>query len=65
MVHPRVWRVDADTMMVHKVAVTLGELTGAIGRGSIEGLENGDLIVVSGVQSLHREGMQVRRLETP
>jgi RND family efflux transporter MFP subunit len=58
-----VWRVDPGTMKVHKVAVTLGELSGA----SVivdQGLERGDLIAVSGASQL-REGMQVRSSETP
>ena len=58
-----VWRVDRDTMEVHRVAVELGELSGdsvAVERG----LEPGDLIAASGANQL-REGMQVRSSETP
>ncbi len=58
-----VWRVDRDTMQVHRVAVELGELSGdsvVVERG----LERGDLIAASGANQL-REGMQVRSSETP
>ncbi len=58
-----VWRVDRDTMEVHRVAVELGELSGdsvVVERG----LEPGDLIAASGANQL-REGMQVRSSETP
>lgn len=58
-----VWRVDPGTMEVHRVAVALGELSGA----SVvveQGLERGDLIAVSGASQL-REGMRVRSSETP
>lgn len=58
-----VWRVDRDTMQVHRVAVGLGELSGdsvVVERG----LERGDLIAASGVNQL-QEGMQVRPSETP
>jgi RND family efflux transporter MFP subunit len=58
-----VWRVDRDTMQVHRVAVELGELSGdsvVVERG----LEPGDLIAASGANQL-REGMQVRSSETP
>jgi RND family efflux transporter MFP subunit len=58
-----VWRVDRDTMQVHRVDVELGELSGdsvVVERG----LEPGDLIAASGANQL-REGMQVRSSETP
>jgi len=58
-----VWRVDRDTMQVHRVVVELGELSGdsvVVERG----LEPGDLIAASGANQL-REDMQVRSLETP
>ena len=58
-----VWRVDRDTMEVHRVAVELGELSG----DSVivkRGLEPGDLIAASGANQL-REGMQVRSSEAP
>ena len=60
---PSVWRVNRDTMEVHRVAVELGELSGdsvVVERG----LEPGDLIAASGANQL-REGMQVRSSETP
>ncbi len=56
-----VWVVDPGTMQVSRKAVTLGNLTGE----SVEvvtGLDNGDLVAVSGVSQL-RDGMQVRRYE--
>lgn len=55
-----VWIVDPGTMQVSSRPVTLGSMSGA----SVEitsGLNNGDLVAVSGVAQL-REGMQVRRL---
>jgi multidrug efflux pump subunit AcrA (membrane-fusion protein) len=58
-----VWKVDPDTLQAHKVAVELGELQGE----SVvveSGLQRGDLVAATGVNQL-REGMQVRRLETP
>jgi RND family efflux transporter MFP subunit len=58
-----VWKVNPESMEVHKVAVELAELSG----GSVVvtgGLEVGDLIAVSGMSQL-REGMQVRKLEKP
>jgi len=58
-----VWRVDRDTMQVHRVDVELGELSGdsvVVERG----LEPGDLIAASGANQL-REGMQVRSSVTP
>ena len=57
---PYVWLVDRESMVVRKTEITLGALTGS----SVEvtaGLENGDLVVTSGVHQL-RAGAQVRRL---
>lgn len=57
-----VWKVDPGTMVVRKVVVELGTLSG----DSIEvrgGLEAGDLIATTGANQL-REGMEVRRLES-
>jgi RND family efflux transporter MFP subunit len=60
---PYVWKVDAESMKVAKIPVELGELTGdrvlLIG-----GVEQGDLVAISGVTAL-REGMQVRKLTEP
>jgi RND family efflux transporter MFP subunit len=58
-----VWRVDRDTMEVHRVAVELGELSG-VSVAVERGLERGDLIAASGANQL-REGMRVRSSETP
>jgi multidrug efflux system membrane fusion protein len=54
-----VWAVDPDTMEVHRSAVTLGAVSGAMVR-VLEGLKDGDEIATSGVGEL-REGMRVRR----
>ncbi len=56
-----VWRVDPQTLEVSRVAVEVGELTGAEVMVP-SGLTRGDLIAVSGVHHL-REGMKVRRME--
>ncbi len=58
---PFVWRADPDTMEVHRIAVEVGELS-ASGVTILGGLEDGDLIAVTGVNRL-REGMVVRRLD--
>ncbi|MBL4679332.1 MAG: efflux RND transporter periplasmic adaptor subunit [Pseudomonadales bacterium] len=55
-----VWRVDAETMLVSRVPVELGVMSGANVR-VLSGLEHGDRIAVSGVHHL-REGMLVRPL---
>lgn len=55
---PYVWKVDPESMTVSKLAVQLGTLTGDHVLLS-EGVEEGDLIAISGVMAL-REGMQVR-----
>lgn len=55
-----VWVVDRESNEVHKTPVTLGTLTGR-SVAVTAGLENGDLVVTSGVHQL-REGMQVRRM---
>lgn len=58
---PFVWIVDPATMAVRPQQVVLGDLTGA--DVQIEaGLEDGQLVALSGVQKL-RPGMVVRRLE--
>ncbi len=56
---PYVWKVDSATMKVSRCPVELGQLTGdrVLLTG---GVENGDLVAISGVTSL-REGMQVRK----
>ncbi|MCK5382702.1 MAG: efflux RND transporter periplasmic adaptor subunit [Gammaproteobacteria bacterium] len=54
------WRVDADTMKVSRIPVTLGKMTGSDIRIT-EGLHDGDRIAVSGAAHL-QEGMQVRPL---
>jgi RND family efflux transporter MFP subunit len=54
-----VWAVDPVTMEVHRSAVTLGAVSGAMVR-VLEGLKDGDEIATSGVGEL-REGMRVRR----
>jgi RND family efflux transporter MFP subunit len=57
---PYVWVVDPDSMRVHQVFVTLGELSGSSVHVS-SGLEGGAWVVTSGVHQL-REGMEVRRV---
>lgn len=53
-----VWRVDPETMTVHKVPVDLGELSG--GNVAIKGgLKAGDRIAISGLRFLH-EGMKIK-----
>ena len=59
---PHVWLVNQDTMTVHARTVTTGELTGTDSILVIDGLNQGDMIAVSGVSNL-REGMQVRQLD--
>ena len=58
---PHVWRVDPSSMTVHRVPVTLGELSGSDVE-VLSGVEDGDLIAISGVHHL-REGAPVRRIE--
>lgn len=59
---PYVWKVDSANMTVSKSPVELGPLTGD--RVLLtSGVEEGDLVVISGVTSL-REGIQVRKYET-
>jgi len=55
-----VWRVDADTMKVSRIPVTLGEMSGADIRIT-GGLDVGDRIAISGAAHL-QEGMKVRPL---
>jgi len=52
--------VDRESNEVHKTPVTLGALTGS-SVAVTAGLENGDLVVTSGVHQ-PREGMKVRRM---
>ena len=59
--NPYVWRVDASSMTVHRVTVTLGELSGSEVE-ILSGVESGDLIAISGVHHLS-EGAPVRSLE--
>ena len=58
--NPHVWVVDPATMRVAKRAVVPGELTGSA-VPILSGLSGGDIIVVSGVNSL-TDGMLVRDL---
>ena len=58
----RVWVVDTDTMTVTSRAVTTGGLTGADSVEILSGLESGETIATSAVNSL-RDGMTVRKLE--
>jgi RND family efflux transporter MFP subunit len=58
---PYVWRVDMSSMTVHRTPVTLGELSGTQVQ-ILSGLEDGDLVAISGVHHL-REGAPVRRFE--
>jgi RND family efflux transporter MFP subunit len=58
---PHVWMVDPATMTVTKRAVEPGELTGAM-VPILGGLSDGDIVVVSGVNSL-TDGMLVRDLD--
>ena len=54
-----VWRVDSETMEVHRNPGELGEMTGS--RVLVmSGLSSGDEIAISGIGQL-REGMRVRR----
>ena len=59
---PQVWLVDKDTITVNAQTVTTGELTGTDSIIVIEGLNQGNVIAISGVNNL-REGMQVRQLD--
>ena len=58
---PHVWVVDPATMRVTKRGVEPGELTGAT-VAILGGLSDGDVVVVSGVNSL-ADGMLVRDLD--
>jgi len=58
--NPYVWVVDPATMRVAKRAVELGELSGSA-VPILSGLSGGDLVIVSGVNSLI-DGMLVRDL---
>lgn len=56
-----VWRIGPDTMTVTRTMVKTGRLSGA-NVEILEGLDNGDLVAVSGAHLL-REGMTVRRFQ--
>jgi len=56
-----VWRVDSETMEVHRNPVELGEMTGSMVL-VMSGLSSGDEIAISGIGQL-REGMRVRRFD--
>jgi multidrug efflux pump subunit AcrA (membrane-fusion protein) len=58
--NPYVWVVDTATMRVAKRAVEPGELSGSL-VPILSGLSAGDIVVVSGVNSL-TDGMLVRDL---
>lgn len=55
---PYVWKIDAETMTVHRSPVEMGQLTGDRVRLT-GGVKAGEMIAVSGVTQL-REGMKVR-----
>jgi len=57
-----VWVVDQQAHTVHRKAVTTGDLTGTESIQIVDGLESGELIVVSGVSRL-REGMKIRPVD--
>ena len=57
---PHVWVVDPSSMRVAKRAVEPGELSGA-SVSILSGLSDGDVVVVSGVNSL-TDGMLVKEL---
>ena len=58
---PYVWIVDPDTMQVQPHQIVLGDLSGSVVEVT-SGLEDGQLVAVSGVRKL-RPGMIVRALE--
>ena len=58
---PFVWIVDPDTMAVQPHEIVLGDLSGSMVEVT-SGLEDGQLIAISGVRKL-RPGMVVRALE--
>ncbi|UCH20782.1 MAG: efflux RND transporter periplasmic adaptor subunit [Deltaproteobacteria bacterium] len=57
-----VWVVDPEKKRVQRRIVTPGDLTGSASIEIIEGLENGEMIAVSGVSRL-RENMLVRPVD--
>jgi multidrug efflux system membrane fusion protein len=57
-----VWVVDRDSMTVSSRAVTTGGLTGSDSVEILSGLEPGETIATSAVQSL-RDGMTIRAME--
>ena len=56
-----IWIVDKESMIVELRPVKTGDLTGTDSIVILEGIENGELVAVSGVSRL-REGMQVSDL---
>ena len=62
--HPMVWVVDTKTMMVHRRAITTGDLTGTDSIKVTEGINPEEVIAISGVSKL-QEGQVVRKLEQP
>jgi RND family efflux transporter MFP subunit len=58
----RVWVVDRDSMTVSSRAVTTGGLTGSDSVEILSGLEPGETVATSAVQTL-RDGMTIRELE--
>ncbi len=59
-----VWIVDTLSMTAHKRAVTVGPLTGSDRITILDGLQQGNEIVVAGILQL-REGMKVSRWNQP
>jgi RND family efflux transporter MFP subunit len=57
-----VWVVDRDSMTVSSRAVTTGGLTGSDRVEVLAGLEPGETIATSAVQSL-RDGMTIRQMD--
>jgi multidrug efflux system membrane fusion protein len=57
-----VWTLNSETMTVHKVGVTIGQLEGSKNIFIKEGLEGGESVILAGVSKL-REGMKVRPWE--
>ena len=55
----QVWVMDPQTETVHKRPVTTGDLTGTASITIVEGLKQGETVVIAGVSQL-REGMKIR-----
>jgi multidrug efflux system membrane fusion protein len=58
-----VWTLNTESMTVHKVDVTIGQLEGSTNIFIEEGLKGGENVIVAGVSKL-REGMKVRPWDT-